>query len=165
MIYKLKQKDNALKYLLGDIDWMDISYILQSDNKASYNNLLICMNDSMLNILYKYDQFSPQFEMDWTDAGTSECVSYNMEFISDNMVKVNIVQKFVRCFSFYKETQSINQESGTNLNSTINYISLYPNLFLDYENKNLDNILSTEEKDILRDSKVLNVEYNTSGGF
>ena len=121
MIYNLKPKTSALKYLLGNIDQLDISYVLQNENKRSYNNLLICFDPSMLNILYKYDQFSSYYETDQTDVGSSECLMYNTEYLSDNLVKINITQKFVRCFSYYKEKTSINTETGTTNNSSVNY--------------------------------------------
>jgi hypothetical protein len=60
MNYTLKPKDNILKYILGDIDWIDISYTLSS----TYNTLLLCLNESLLSILYKYDQNSINYETD-----------------------------------------------------------------------------------------------------
>jgi hypothetical protein len=89
-----------------------------------------------------------------------------MEVISDNMVKFNITQKFVRCFSYYKEASTNCTDGCGDINGlNTSYISLYPNMFLDYENSELKNILTEEENNKLLASRVLQVEYNTQGGY
>ena len=165
MIYSLEPKQDALKYILGNVDQLDVSYTLQSDSNTSFNSILLCMNPSMLNILYKYDSFSSQFEDDQTDSGNMECLEYKLEVISDNIVKIFIKQKFVRCFSFYKESTTIKNENCGVTSNEMNYVSLYPSLFLDFENSDLNNILTPEERIILLSSKALNIEFNSSGGF
>lgn len=122
------------------------------------------MNPTLLNILYKYDAFSAQFQSDWTDAGNMECKSYKLEFISDTIVKINIIQQFTRCFSYYKESNTISSDTGKTTSNSTNWLSLYPNLFLDYENNDLSTILTSTERANLLDSKLLNVTFNTIGG-
>jgi hypothetical protein len=94
-----------------------------------------------------------------------ECLEYKLEVISDNIVKIFIKQKFVRCFSFYKESTTIKNENCGVTSNEMNYVSLYPSLFLDFENSDLNNILTPEERIILLSSKALNIEFNSSGGF
>jgi hypothetical protein len=89
-----------------------------------------------------------------------------MEILSDTIIKFNIKQKFVRCFSYYKE-----YSNNTNINdpsvytNTKNFISLYPKLFLDSENVEMNNLLTVEEKYNLQNSKLINVEFTDSEKF
>jgi hypothetical protein len=94
-----------------------------------------------------------------------ECLSFTMQVVSDNMVKFNIRQKFVRCFSYYKEASTSCTDGCSDTNGlNTSYISLYPSLFLDYENSDLKLILTEEENNKLLESRVLQIEYNTQGG-
>lgn len=162
MKYKLKPKNDILKYLLGDVDQIDISYSLNS----TYNTLLLCLNESLLDILYKYDQNSINFSTDQTDTGQDECLSLEMEVISDTVIKFNIKQKFVRCFSYYKEYgNNTNTNDVALYTNTKNFISLYPKLFLDSENTELNNLLTQQEKIDLRNSRLINVEFTDSKNY
>ena len=162
MNYTLKPKDNILKYILGDIDQIDISYTLNS----TYNTLLLCLNEELLSILYKYDQNSINYKTDQTDVGHDECLNLDMEILSDTLVKLNIKQKFVRCFSYYKEyTNNINMNSTAIYTNVKNFISLYPKLFLDSENDELYNILTLTEKENLKKSRLINFEFTSDSKF
>lgn len=162
MNYTLKPKDNILKYILGDIDQIDISYTLNS----TYNTLLLCLNEELLSILYKYDQNSINYKTDQTDVGHDECLNLDMEILSDTLVKLNIKQKFVRCFSYYKEyTNNINMNSTAIYTNVKNFISLYPKLFLDSENDELYNILTLTEKENLKNSRLINFEFTSDSKF
>lgn len=154
MIYTLAKKDNLLSYVFGDIDWIDIVYAVNNDKGTSYNTLLLCLNESMLSILYKYDQDRADYVEDWTDTGTAVCEESTYEIISDDLLKLNVTQKFVRSFAFYKEV--LNSEIQTSYN-TNDFISLYPSIFLDFENS--QNILTNEEKQLLLNSKLLHLTF------
>jgi hypothetical protein len=60
MNFSLKPKKDLLKYLLGNIDFIDVSYTLNS----THNTLILCLTDSMLDILYKYDPSYSNYEND-----------------------------------------------------------------------------------------------------
>jgi len=89
-----------------------------------------------------------------------------MEIVSDTIMKFNIKQKFVRCFSYYKEyTNTTNTNDIGIYTNTKNFISLYPKLFLDSENSEINNLLTTEEKINLQNSKLINAEFTDSDNF
>lgn len=157
MNYGLVNKKNLLKYLLGDIDQIDITYTFNN----TYNRLLICLNNNLLNILYKYDQYSSNYVTDQTDTGDNYCTSSSLEILSDTILKFNISQKFIRCFSYYKEQSS----SNVNYTSNNGFISLYPNIFLDFENNDIKNILSDNEFKLLQNSKLISFSFSESNKY
>lgn len=151
MNFSLKPKKDLLKYLLGNIDFIDVSYTLNS----THNTLILCLTDSMLDILYKYDPTYSNYENDQTDSGYNECLNANVEFINDTIIKFSITQKFVRCFSTYKELIKLNN----NYNIDKSFISLYPKSFLDFDNDNLKMILSKLDIEKLQSSSSINFEF------
>ena len=151
MNFSLKPKKDLLKYLLGNIDFIDVSYTLNS----THNTLILCLTDSMLDILYKYDPSYSNYENDQTNNGYNECLNANIEFITDTIIKFSITQKFVRCFSTYKELIKLNN----NYNIDKSFISLYPKSFLDFDNDNLKMILSKLDMEKLQSSSSINFEF------
>jgi hypothetical protein len=89
-----------------------------------------------------------------------------MEILSDNLVKLDIKQKFVRCFSYYKEyTNNTNMNNNSIYTNIKNFISLYPTMFLDSENNELLNILTLAEKENLKNSRLINFEFTEDSKF
>jgi hypothetical protein len=61
MKFKLKNNNNILASLLGDVDWLDIHYYMQLQKEGGVgvsgsSNLLLCFNNELLQTLYKFDQ-------------------------------------------------------------------------------------------------------------
>jgi hypothetical protein len=89
-----------------------------------------------------------------------------MEILSDTLVKLNIKQKFVRCFSYYKEyTNNTNMDSNSIYTNVKNFVSLYPKMFLDSENDELFNILTSTERENLKNSRLINFEFTEDSKF
>lgn len=164
MYYKISPKNNLLSTLLGNVDQLDVSYILQSDNNTSYSSILFCLNSELLDILYKYDVYSPAYTQDQTESGESICLDANLNILNNDVVKINITQKFVRCFSYYKESNTSCNTNCSNSSITTDYISIYPKLFLDFENDQLTTLLTPSERIALGNSKLYSVEFTTKEG-
>ncbi len=163
MKFNLKNKQSFLNTVLGDIDWLDISYYMQQENEngasiSGTSSLLLCFNQSMLDILYKFDQQNAAFETDWTDAGGHICNNIELELIGSNLARIEIKQDFIRSFSFKKSEFACS--SGCSNDSNVDFMSVHPQMFLDYENENMDGILSKAEQQIMLESKLLGVTIN-----
>ncbi len=164
MYYKIAPKNNLLSTLLGNVDQIDVSYVLQSDNNTSYSSILFCLNRDLLDILYKYDVYSPSYTQDWTESGDSICLDASLNIINNDIVKINLTQKFIRCFSYYKESPSTCTTSCSNSTISTDYLSIYPKLFLDFENDQLNTLLTQSESIALGNSKLYSVEFTTKEG-
>lgn len=166
MKFNLKNKQTFINTLLGNIDQLDISYYMQQNNESGAtvsgtSNLLLCFNKTLLDILYKFDQQNAEFQSDQTESGDHICKNIDIEFIKNNLLKIEIDQDFIRSFSFKKSEFVCSTNCGTG-NSNVDFMSVHPQMFLDYENTNLDGILTKPEQQTVVNSKLLGVTINDS---
>lgn len=126
MKYSLKNKNNFLREILGNIDQLNLDYCSTSSisNSSKQSNLLIGFNDELLQILDSTCYLGSELTNSKLD----------MEFITSNLLKIELTQKFVKNFSYIK-VEILSDEMST-LNSTqiASTKIIYPENFLDYEN-------------------------------
>lgn len=159
MKFSLKNKHEILPQLLGNIDWLDISYYMQKQSDGKYSvsgtsDLLLCFDSSLLDSLYKFDQNSASYSTDQTDVGDHICTNLTVEMVSDNLLKIEADYDFIRCFSFNKTSLEIIKAAA--------FVSAEKSSIIDFENDELRNVFSKQELDILRNSSLLGVTINNN---
>jgi len=73
-------------------------------------------------------------------------------------MKFEMNYDFIRCFSFKKTEFACTSNCGTP--SNIDFLSIHPQMFLDYENDALNAVLTKPEQNLVVESKLLGVTIN-----